>query len=130
MRFRVQLHAIDATSARWRQGEQLTTLLHTGAPGKADALAAAARSGLPDAVVRRAEELLVAETPAAPADANADALWSALDAARAEAANAARAAADEREQLSEERAALRAAVGEATERASRRARMALSLIHI
>ena len=105
--------------------------------GPADVLAAAwrsrksrrprrrgARSGLPDAVVRRAEELLVAETPAAPADANADALWSALDAARAEAADAAQAAADEREQLSEERAALRAAVGEATERASRRARMA------
>jgi hypothetical protein len=105
-------------------GEQLTTLLHTGAPGKADALAAAARSGLPDAVVRRAEELLVAETPAAPADANADQLWSALDAARAEAAEAAQAAADEREQLSDERAALRAAVADATERASRRARMA------
>jgi dsDNA-specific endonuclease/ATPase MutS2 len=95
-----------------------------GAPGKADALAAAARSGLPDAVVRRAEELLVAETPAAPADANADALWSALDAARAEAADAAQAAADEREQLGEERAALRAAVADATDRASRRARMA------
>lgn len=95
-----------------------------GAPGKADALAAAARSGLPDAVVRRAEELLVAETPAAPADANADALWSALDAARAAAADATQAAADERSKLCEERAALRAAVADATERASRRARMA------
>jgi dsDNA-specific endonuclease/ATPase MutS2 len=95
-----------------------------GAPGKADALAAAARSGLPDAVVRRAEELLVAETPAAPADANADALWSALDAARAAAADATQAAADERSQLCEERAALRAAVADVTERASRRARLA------
>ena len=91
-----------------------------GAPGRSDALAAASRCGVPDAVLDRARAILDAGPAAAPAEVS-DELWAALDGARRDAERAEAAALDARRDAELAAEAVRRELAKATADALKRA---------